>query len=68
MQFTWTTMVLVRAVLCISAVLCSGTVVRAGPGKYDQAAEGNRKPMTVKPGDKVRVLGGSTGNCLPSML
>lgn len=43
--------------MCILPVLCSGTVVRAGPGKYDQAAEGNRKPMTVKPGDKVG-LGG----------
>ncbi|GIM17206.1 hypothetical protein Vretimale_19723 [Volvox reticuliferus] len=31
----------------------SGTVVRTGPGKYDKAAEGKRKAMTVQPGDKV---------------
>eukprot|EP00882_Tetradesmus_deserticola_P007110 GHRQ01007485.1.p1 GENE.GHRQ01007485.1~~GHRQ01007485.1.p1 ORF type:complete len:243 (+),score=99.20 GHRQ01007485.1:173-901(+) len=31
----------------------SGTVVRAGPGKYDKEAEGQRKAMVVKPGDKV---------------
>ncbi|KAF8065437.1 hypothetical protein HT031_003038 [Scenedesmus sp. PABB004] len=31
----------------------SGTVVRAGPGKYDADAEGGRKAMIVKPGDKV---------------
>lgn len=31
----------------------SGTVVRTGPGKYDKGAEGQRKPMTVQPGDKV---------------
>lgn len=31
----------------------SGTVVRTGPGKYDKDSEGGRKPMVVKPGDKV---------------
>lgn len=31
----------------------SGTVVRTGPGKYDPEAEGKRKAMVVKPGDKV---------------
>lgn len=33
---------------------CSGTVVRVGPGKYDKEAEGGRKAMVVKEGDKVR--------------
>jgi hypothetical protein len=31
----------------------SGTVVRTGPGKCDKEAEGGRKAMVVKPGDKV---------------
>lgn len=31
----------------------SGKVVRTGPGKYDKDAEGKRKPMKVKEGDKV---------------
>lgn len=45
------------AVLCMYAVLChhSGTVVRTGPGKYDKEAEGGRKALVVKEGDKVRV-------------
>lgn len=30
-----------------------GTIVRTGPGKFDKDAEGQRKPMTVKAGDKV---------------
>lgn len=31
----------------------SGTIVTVGPGKYDKDAEGQRKAMVVKPGDKV---------------
>jgi hypothetical protein len=48
-----------HALLCLAVVCpavlvhCSGTVVRTGPGKYDKGAEGQRKPMTVQPGDKV---------------
>lgn len=31
----------------------SGIVKTVGPGKYDPDAEGQRKPMTVQPGDRV---------------
>jgi chaperonin GroES len=31
----------------------SGTVVRAGPGKYDKEAEGGRTKPVVAPGDRV---------------
>eukprot|EP00775_Hariotina_reticulata_P003862 gene3862-4119_t len=35
----------------------SGTVVRAGPGKYDKDAEGGRKALIVQPGDKAADVG-----------
>jgi hypothetical protein len=54
--------------VCIFCCL-SGTVVRVGPGKYDKEAEGGRKEMVVKPGDKVGARQSTVvgGRCLPTL-
>lgn len=54
MLYVLTLMCAVLLLLLLFSLCCSGTVVRTGPGRFDKEGEGQRKAMTVKPGDKVR--------------